>query len=215
MAAWYDMGLLRQSNTGLNLRFAVSGAAIFSGMVNLLGLTGPMFMLEVYDRAIPSRSIPTLGALFILAAGLYAFSGLFDVLRFPRDGAHRFRRRCRAIGPGLRHCCPRAVKGAGGGGDALRPARDLDQVRGFLTSQGPIGAVRSAVDTSLCRCVLPAASFDRMARDLRHCCAGRIDNRHRYPDPTVARGCGRRAGRAKQVRRGRQPRRGSFCSDGG
>jgi len=76
------MQLPRQSSAGLNLRFAVWSAAAFSGMANLLGLTGPIFMLEIYDRVIPSRSIPTLGALLLLAVGLYAFSGFFDVLRF-------------------------------------------------------------------------------------------------------------------------------------
>jgi ABC-type protease/lipase transport system fused ATPase/permease subunit len=76
------MHLSRQSNAGLNLRFAVWSAAVFSGVANLLALTGPIFMLEIYDRVIPSRSIPTLIALFALAAGLYAFSGFFDVLRF-------------------------------------------------------------------------------------------------------------------------------------
>ena len=31
-----------------------------SGMSNILMLTGSFFMLEVYDRVLPSRSVPTL-----------------------------------------------------------------------------------------------------------------------------------------------------------
>jgi ABC-type protease/lipase transport system fused ATPase/permease subunit len=41
-------------------------------MSNILMLTGSLFMLEIYDRVIPSRSVPTLVALLILAAGLDA-----------------------------------------------------------------------------------------------------------------------------------------------
>jgi len=38
--------------------------ALFSGFVNLLMLTGPIFMLQVYDRVLGSRSEETLLALF-------------------------------------------------------------------------------------------------------------------------------------------------------
>ena len=40
-------------------------------MTNVLYLTGSFFMLEVYDRVVPSRSLPTLVELVILAGGLY------------------------------------------------------------------------------------------------------------------------------------------------
>ena len=33
-------------------------------------LTGAMFMLEIYDRVLPSRSVPTLIGIAILAGGL-------------------------------------------------------------------------------------------------------------------------------------------------
>jgi ATP-binding cassette subfamily C protein len=41
-------------------------------------LTGALFMLEVYDRILPSRSVPTLVALLFLVAGLYAAQGIID-----------------------------------------------------------------------------------------------------------------------------------------
>ena len=41
--------------------------AAFSGLSNLLMLTGSFFMLQVYDRVLPGRSIPTLVALLVLA----------------------------------------------------------------------------------------------------------------------------------------------------
>ena len=56
-------------------------AAGISVLVNLLMLTGPLFMLQVYDRVLASRSLPTLGALFALTAAMFAFYGLFEFLR--------------------------------------------------------------------------------------------------------------------------------------
>src|SRR5262249_54857235 len=48
---------------------------------NILALTGSLFMLQVYDRILPSGSVPTLVALFALAAALFAFYGLLDFFR--------------------------------------------------------------------------------------------------------------------------------------
>ena len=53
---------------------------LISGVVNILALTGSFYMLQVYDRVSGSRSIPTLVALSSLAAGLYLFQGVLDVL---------------------------------------------------------------------------------------------------------------------------------------
>lgn len=54
---------------------------VFSVFINLLMLTGPMFMLQVYDRVLSSRSEATLLALFVLVAGLYAAMGILDYVR--------------------------------------------------------------------------------------------------------------------------------------
>src|ERR1700674_2814989 len=62
-------------------RSAFIGVGVMSCMINLLYLTGSVFMLEVYDRVLPSRSVPTLVGLVILAAGLYAAQGFLDLLR--------------------------------------------------------------------------------------------------------------------------------------
>jgi ATP-binding cassette, subfamily C, bacterial PrsD len=50
-------------------------------MSNVLMLTGSMFMLEIYDRVLPSRSVPTLIGIAILAGGLYVAQGLIDLIR--------------------------------------------------------------------------------------------------------------------------------------
>ncbi|MCA0273254.1 MAG: type I secretion system permease/ATPase [Proteobacteria bacterium] len=55
--------------------------ALFSGFVNLLMLTGPIFMLQVYDRVLGSRSEETLLALFMLVIFLFAMMGLLDAAR--------------------------------------------------------------------------------------------------------------------------------------
>ena len=52
-----------------------------SGLVNILYLTGSFFMLEVYDRVIPSRSVPTLVGLVALALVLYVFQALLEAIR--------------------------------------------------------------------------------------------------------------------------------------
>lgn len=54
---------------------------LFSIFVNLLMLTGPLFMLQVYDRVLGSRSEETLTALFLLVAFLYLLMALLDFAR--------------------------------------------------------------------------------------------------------------------------------------
>src|SRR6266571_7841138 len=75
---------VRRSELGEALRAcrnAFIGVGIMSCMINLLYLTGAIFMLEVYDRVLPSRSVPTLVGLAILAGGLFAAQGLIDLIR--------------------------------------------------------------------------------------------------------------------------------------
>lgn len=55
--------------------------AIFSFFVNLLMLTGPLYMLNIYDRVLSSRSFETLIALSVLVAFLYAMMGILDFVR--------------------------------------------------------------------------------------------------------------------------------------
>ncbi|KUJ81104.1 type I secretion system permease/ATPase [Ruegeria profundi] len=56
-------------------------AFLFSIFVNLLMLTGPLFMLQVYDRVLSSRAVETLTALFLLVALLYALMAMLDFAR--------------------------------------------------------------------------------------------------------------------------------------
>jgi len=60
---------------------ALYGVAVLSGVTNLLMLTAPLFMLQVYDRVIPSGSIPTLLTLLSLVAALYLAQSIIDYCR--------------------------------------------------------------------------------------------------------------------------------------
>src|SRR5258708_22772150 len=55
--------------------------AVASALINVLYLSGSIYMLEVYDRVLSSRSIPTLVGLTVLIVVLYAFQGFLDLLR--------------------------------------------------------------------------------------------------------------------------------------
>ena len=57
------------------------GVGLFSCLINVLMLTGPLFMLQVYDRVLSSRSVPTLVVLAVLVAALYLFQGLLIAIR--------------------------------------------------------------------------------------------------------------------------------------
>ncbi|WP_413850870.1 type I secretion system permease/ATPase [Albidovulum sp.] len=62
-------------------RGLLAAVALFSVFVNLLMLTGPLFMLQVYDRVLGSRSEETLAALFALVTFLFLTMGLLDLAR--------------------------------------------------------------------------------------------------------------------------------------
>jgi len=117
-------------------RGAFLGIGLFSAVINVLALTGALFMLEIYDRVLPSRSFATLMGLSILAALLFSSQGFLDLIR----GRVLVR-----IGASLDKALSRRLYGAivrlplktGGRGDGLQPLRDLDTVRAFLSGLGP------------------------------------------------------------------------------
>ena len=55
--------------------------AFFSLFINLLMLAGPLYMLQVYDRVLPSSSLETLAALSVLLLGLFVASGCLEFAR--------------------------------------------------------------------------------------------------------------------------------------
>mgnify|MGYP002717960346 CR=1 FL=1 len=71
------------------VRGALVAVAMASGLVNLLMLVGPVFMLQTYDRVLPSRSIPTLVGLLVIALVLLVVQAGVDVLRSRLLAANR------------------------------------------------------------------------------------------------------------------------------
>ena len=116
-------------------RGAFIGVGIFSGLVNLLMLTGSLFMLEIYDRVLPSRSIPTLVGLTILTAGLFAFLALLEVTR-SRILARIGNQLDFKLGPRIYSLIVKLPLRARPGSDALQPVRDLDTIRSYLSGPG-------------------------------------------------------------------------------
>src|SRR6201988_903686 len=130
---------VRRSEPGDALRTcrnAFMGVGIMSCIINLLYLTGSIFMLEVYDRVLPSRSVPTLIGLIILAAGLYMAQGILDLIRgriLGRIGTALDE----ALNARVFDSVVRLPLMTGGRSEGLQPIRDLDNIRSFLGGAGP------------------------------------------------------------------------------
>ena len=114
-------------------RGALWASGLFSCAVNILMLTGPLFMLQVYDRVLASRSVPTLVALFSLVAGLYLFLGLFDFVRAKVLSRIGYRLDVELAGAAKRHWIS---SGLGHERSTSRPLNDLTVIRRFFASNG-------------------------------------------------------------------------------
>ena len=112
------------------------GIAIFSGVVNVLMLSGSLYMLQVYDRVIPSRNLATLLGLSLMVLLAYLLQGYFDALR-----ARMLCRVATLFDAGLQESIHTALATLPLRGVKpmlmQQPLRDLDSVRGFMSSMGP------------------------------------------------------------------------------
>lgn len=114
------------------------GLSIFaiSGLINILALTGSLYMMQVYDRALVSGSVDTLIFLSLLAGGLLAFHGVFDALRariMSRLGS-RLDQRLAPLAHRISIDMPRFGYSTT---EATERARTVDTLRGFLSGPGP------------------------------------------------------------------------------
>lgn len=110
------------------LRGLFLGAGALSAIINVLMLTGSIYMLQVYDRVLPSGSVPTLQGLFLIVILLYAFLGFYDFLR-ARILARAAVRLDNALGP----IAFRQWLRSGQKGENALPLRDLEIMRGFMS----------------------------------------------------------------------------------
>src|SRR5947207_7444280 len=116
---------------------AFIAVGLMSGLINMLYLTGSFYMLEVYDRVLPSRSVPTLVALSILALTLFAFQGVLDIIRsriLVRVAASLDERLSGRVYDIVVQLPLRAKTP----GDGLAPLRDLAPLRAFLVANWPL-----------------------------------------------------------------------------
>ncbi|WP_409566516.1 type I secretion system permease/ATPase [Methylobacterium sp. E-065] len=106
---------------------------VVSGLINLLMLTAPIFMLQVYDRVLPSRSIATLVGLAGITLMLLVIQSVFEIFR-----ARILSRFGRLIDERLGHRIFRTLLARGSemprSDEGPQALRDLDTVRGFVSS---------------------------------------------------------------------------------
>jgi PrtD family type I secretion system ABC transporter len=116
----------------VHCRGAFIGLAGASGVQNLLMLVGPLFMLQVYDRVLPSRSVPTLVGLGLLALALLCLLGVMDSLR-----ARVLTRIGRAwheqIGDRIFDTVLQSALQTGNIVNGIQPLRDLETLRSFIS----------------------------------------------------------------------------------
>lgn len=132
----------------LNHQSAIAGAvvtmrrhlivvAVLSAAANLLLLTGPLFMLQVYDRVLSSGSIPTLAVLTGLVVVLFGFLGLFEWLRMRIMARLSVLAEERLFGSAL-ETLVRPARKPGQGYDESDPVRDVETLRQYLANNGPM-----------------------------------------------------------------------------
>jgi ATP-binding cassette, subfamily C, bacterial PrsD len=109
------------------------GLVVISAVTNLLMLVGPLFMMQVYDRVLASKSLPTLLALTGLVVALYGFYGFLELIRsriatrFGSVVSARFANRLFV-----------STLSRGEGKASGELIRDLDMVRQFISGAGAL-----------------------------------------------------------------------------
>ncbi|WP_262297661.1 type I secretion system permease/ATPase [Microvirga sesbaniae] len=119
------------------LKKPLIGISVISCLGNVLMLTGPIFMMLVYNKVLSSKSLPTLAALSLLALLLYAFYGLLEALRgklMARVGItfdHR-------LAPTLFEATLKLPLHFGPHARNHDPLQDLAAIRNYLMGPGPV-----------------------------------------------------------------------------
>ncbi len=119
-----------------DVRKAFVSIGAFSLFINLLMLTGPLYMLQVYDRVLTSGSRHTLIMLTVVAVGMILTSALLELVRsriLVRAGSRLDRRLNERLFAGLLRQRLQQKEAA-----ESQPLRDLEALRGFLTGPGLI-----------------------------------------------------------------------------
>jgi ATP-binding cassette, subfamily C, bacterial PrsD len=114
---------------------SATALAVFSIASNVLMLTGPLFMLQIYDRVLASRSIPTLIALSLLVVVLYGLYAVVEIVRARMSArtAAVFEERLApaAFAASVRLRLRPDL-------DVRDPVRSLDTIRSFIAGPAPV-----------------------------------------------------------------------------
>lgn len=187
-----------------DVRRSFRSVAVFSAAVNLLMLAGPLYMLQIYDRVLASRSVATLVALSVLLVGAYAFQGILDLIR-SRLVARSATALDFHLGGTVHAAIIRLGLQARHPGEAQQPLRDLDQIRSFLTGTGPIAIADlpwAPIFLALCFAIHPWLGFTALGGALILFSLALVTERaSRAPAREIARQAGVRSGIAEADRR--------------
>lgn len=134
-----DAAKQRLSLILLHARKAMIATFVLSAVLNVLLLSGSLYMMLVYDMVLPSNSIPTLVGCAILVLVAYAFQGVLDYIR-SRVLLH-FSAAVDVDLSGDVHRLMSIMARTQTQMDSLQPMRDLDQLRQFLAGPGPSALV--------------------------------------------------------------------------
>ena len=113
------------------LRRPAKMAAGFSAVINVLMLTGSLYMLQVYDRVLGSGSVATLQGLFVIVIVAYVFYGIYEFLR-ARVLSRAAMQLSHAVSPAAFRAWLRS--GLDGERGQALPLRDLEILRSFIAS---------------------------------------------------------------------------------
>ncbi|MEO7222952.1 MAG: type I secretion system permease/ATPase [Devosia sp.] len=115
-----------------------AGVSLFliSLVSNLLMLAGPLFMLQIYDRVLSSRSLPTLTAFVVIIIAVYVFYAFIETIR-SRMSLRLANLMDHAVGEKLFEASVR-LRLASGQASQMDPVRDGDSLRAFLAGPGPL-----------------------------------------------------------------------------
>ncbi|MFC3174641.1 type I secretion system permease/ATPase [Novosphingobium bradum] len=124
----------------LRYRPSVIVILVASALVNLLVFAGSLYMMLVYDSVLPSRSIPTLSGLFAMLALIYLIQAALEAVRSDAllalaDGVHA------DLFDAVHHSATSRTLITQRESEGLQLTRDLDQVHGFLASNGPLAII--------------------------------------------------------------------------
>ncbi len=111
---------------------------VSSGLINILTLTGSLFMMQVYDRVLGSQSFETLIGLALIALFAYVVQGILDGYRgrllvlmgetFDAEIAPKVNAANMTL----------ALRTANGAQEAQRNSRHVDAIRAFVSGPGPV-----------------------------------------------------------------------------